>query len=156
MNITATLIGQILTFAALVWFVQRFLWGPLTQLMKDREKRISEGLAAGERGKKDLELAKERASEVIHEAKEQAAAIINKAEKRGSEIVEEAKQTAREEGARLLVAAQAEIEQEANQAKEALRGQVVQFAISGAEKVLEREVDAKTHSEMLDKLVAQI
>ncbi|MGA7799598.1 MAG: F0F1 ATP synthase subunit B [Gammaproteobacteria bacterium] len=151
-----TLLGQIITFAVLVWFVKRFLWGPMTSMMADRQRRIADGLAAAERGKHEQQLAEERAAELLHEAKGQAAEIISRAEKRATEIVEEAKADARTEGERLLTAAQAEIAQEINRAREELRGQVAAIAVSGAEKVLEREIDEKAHGELLQKLVAQI
>ena len=95
MNVTATLIGQIIVFALLIWFVNRFLWGPLTRVMEDRKKRIADGLAAAERGKHEQELAAQHAADVLKEAKDKAAEIIAQAQKRASEIVEEAKDTAR-------------------------------------------------------------
>lgn len=156
MNVTATLFGQILTFAVLVWFINRFLWGPLTQMMEDRRKRIADGLAAAERGKHEQELAEKRAAEVVHEAKEQAAGIIAQAQKHANEIVEEAKDTARSEGERLKASAQSEIEQEVNRAKENLRGKVVSLSVAGASKVLAREIDEKSQEDLLKDLVAQI
>lgn len=156
MNITATLIGQILTFAVLVWFVKAVLWGPMIRMLEDRKKRIADGLAAAERGKHEQELAEERATEVIHEAKQQASDIIAQAQRRSNEIVEEAKEAAREEGERIKAAAHAEAEQEINRAKEDLRKQVGAIALAGAEKILKREVDAKAHNEVLDDLASQI
>lgn len=156
MNVTATLIGQMLTFAVLVWFVNRFLWGPMTQMLEDRRKRIADGLAAAERGKHEQELAEKRAADLIHEAKDQAAQIIAQAQKQASAIVEEAKSTARTEGERIVTAANAEIAQEVQRAKEQLRGQVVSLSVAGAAKVLAKEIDAKAHDAMLKDLVAQI
>lgn len=156
MNITATLIGQVVTFLILVWFIKRFLWGPLIQMLEDRRQRIADGLAAGERGRHEQELAEKRAAERLHEAKQQAQEIIAQAERRATEIVEEAKNQARKEGERLLEAAQAEIEQEVNRAREGLRGQVVSLAVAGAGRVLKREIDAKAHDELLNELVGNL
>jgi len=155
-NITATLLGQILTFAVLVWFIQRYLWEPLTTALADRQKKIADGLAAAERGEHEQELAQKRAAERIAEAKQQAAEIVTQAQKRASEIVDEAKDNARAEGERLLTAANAEIDQEVNRAREQLRGQVVSLAVAGAGRVLEKEVDPKAHQKLLADLVAQI
>ncbi|APZ44425.1 F0F1 ATP synthase subunit B [Acidihalobacter ferrooxydans] len=156
MNLTLTLVAQIITFVFLVWFVNAKLWGPMTKMLEDRKTRIAEGLAAAERGRHEQELAEKRAEEHLREAKQQAAEIIAQAQKRASEIVEEAKNDAVAEGNRLKAAAEAEIEQEANRAREQLRGQVVQLAIVGAGRVLEREVDASAHDKALADLVAQI
>lgn len=156
MNFNATLIGQSITFLVFVWFCMKYVWPPIMQALENRKKQIADGLAAGERGKHEQELAQKRASEVLVEAKRQAQEIIAKAEKRAAEIVEEAKTDAKSEGERILTAARAEIGQEVNRAKEGLRAQVVSIAIAGASKVLEREVDANTHNDLLNKLAAQI
>jgi len=124
--------------------------------LQQRKERVAEGLAAGERGKRDLELARKKALETLHDAKQQAAEIISRAEKRGADIVEEAKNEAVEEVGRVKAAAQLEIEQEVNRAKETLRGQVVEIASAGAGRILKRELDATANDELIKDLVAQI
>jgi len=156
MNFNATLIGQSITFIIFVWFCMRFVWPPIMLALQQRKERVAEGLAAGERGKHELELARKKALETLHEAKQQAAEVISRAEKRGAEIVEEAKNEAVEEGGRVKAAAQVEIEQEVNRAKETLRGQVVEIATAGAGRILKRELDATANDEMIKDLVAQI
>lgn len=156
MNITATLLGQMLAFALLIWFVNKLLWGPLTAMLEKRQKQIADGLAAGEKGKHQLELAAKHSAEILREAKEKVSEIVNNGEKRASEIIEAAKVQAKLEGDRIIVGAKAEIEQEVFRAKEQLRTQVSEIALAGASKILGREIDAKAHSDLLDKLVAKI
>ena len=156
MNINATLIGQAIAFFLFVVFCMKYVWPPILQALEARKKKIADGLAAGEHGKREQALAEERAKELLREAKEQAGEIITRADKRAAEIVDEAKDDAKAEGQRLMTAAQAEIEQEVNRVKEGLRGQVVSIALAGAGKVLEREVDEATHAELLNKLAAEI
>lgn len=156
MNITVTLFGQIAAFVLLIWFVNKVLWGPLSGMLAERQKRIADGLAAAEKGKHELELSEKRAKEMLHEAREQAAEILAQSEKRANEIVEEAKQDARTEGERIINAAQNEIAQEVNRAKEHLRGQVAALAAAGAGKILQREMDQKAHDDLLKDLVSQI
>ena len=156
MNITVTLFAQMIAFGLLIWFVNKVMWGPLSGIMEARQKRIADGLAAAEKGKHEEELAKKKAIEVLKEAKDQASEVVAQGQKRASEIVEEAKETARTEGERIVTAANAEIEREINQAKEALRAQVASIAVAGAEKVLKREIDAKSHDALLNDLAAEI
>lgn len=156
MNINATLIGQAITFFVFVWFCMKFVWPPIMQALQERTTKIADGLAAAERGVHEQELAQKRAMEVIQEAKEQAVTIIAQGQKRSSEIIEEAKSAARAEGARLVHAANAEIEQEVNRAKEHLRGQVVTLSVAGAAKVLGREIDEQAQNDLLNDLVSQI
>jgi len=156
MNITATLFGQMITFAILVWFVGHYLWTPMTTMLDDRKKRIADGLAAAERGKQEQELAEKRAAEFVNEAKQQAATIVAQAQKRSAEIVEEAKEAAKTEADRIKAGAAAELEQEVNRAREGLRAEVVDIAVAGAEKILRAEVDKKAHNKAIDALIAQI
>ncbi|MEE8059186.1 MAG: F0F1 ATP synthase subunit B [Pseudomonadales bacterium] len=154
MNINLTLIGQSITFLFFVWFCKAFVWAAIRNAMDERENQIRDGLEAADRAGKDLELAQEKAIQQLREAKEEAANIIDAANKRANQIVDEAKDAAREEGDRLKVAAQAEIEQEVNRAKEALRTQVAGLALIGAEKVLEASIDEGVHKELVEKLAA--
>ena len=156
MNINLTLFAQAVSFAILIWFTVKFVWPPLMAAIEARQKTIAEGLAAAERGKSDLELAAKRSAEVLREVKEKAAEIITLSEKRASEIVEEAKNQARAEGDRIIAGAKAEIGQEVFRAKEQLRTQVTAVALAGAGKILGREIDAKAHNDLLEKLVKEI
>lgn len=156
MNINLTLIGQSIAFAVFVLFCMRYVWPPILKAMQERADKIADGLAAADRANHDLELAQEKAVERLKEAKEEAAGIVDAANKRANQIVEEAKNQAREEGERLKEAAQAEIEQELNRAREQLRSQVANLALAGAEKVLAAEIDMQRHSELVNKLAAEL
>ena len=156
MNINLTLIGQMIAFVCFVMFCMKYVWPPILAAMAEREKKISDGLAAADRASHDLELAKEKAVERLKEAKHDAAGIIDAANKRGSQIVEEAKGAAVVEADRVKASAQAEIEQETNRAREHLRGQVAALSLAGAEKVLGAAIDQEAHSELVEKLAAEL
>lgn len=156
MNINATLIGQTITFLVFVWFCMKFVWPPIMNALAERKKQIADGLAAGERGKHELELASKAAADSMREAKGQAAEVIAQAEKRAAQIVDEAKNAAKDEGDRLIAGAKAEIDQEATRAREALREQVAALAVAGAEKILRREIDAKAHADLLEAIKKEL
>jgi F-type H+-transporting ATPase subunit b len=155
-NVTATLIGQMLTFAVLVWLIKGVLWQPMLRMLDERKKRIADGLAAADRGLRERELGEKRALEILHEAKEKANEIIGLAQKRALDIVEEAKEAGRAEGGRMITGARAEIEQEINRTREQLRREVIALALQGAEQVLGREVDAGKHRAILEQLAAEL
>jgi F-type H+-transporting ATPase subunit b len=156
MNINLTLLSQAMAFAIFIWFTVKFVWPHLMRAIENRQKTIADGLAAGERGRNELELASHRSADVVREAKQRAAEIIAQAEKRASEIVEEAKSTAKEEGGRILTGAKAEVEQEVFRARETLRQNVADLALAGAAKILRREVDAETHADLLASIRAEL
>lgn len=156
MNINLTLFAQALTFAILIWFTVKFVWPPLLAAIESRQKTIADGLADAERAKHDLELAAKRSADILREAKEKAGDIVASGEKRASEIVEQAKAQAKVEGDRIVAGAKAEVDQEVFRAKEQLRTQVSAIALAGAGKILGREIDAKAHNDLLEKLAAEL
>ncbi len=156
MNINATFLGQMIAMAFFLWFCSKYVWPPFMAIMEERKKRIADGLEAAARAEKDLELAQAKSTEHLKEAKEEAAGIIDQANKRAAQIVDEAKQQARTEGQRIIDGAQAEIEQEVNRAREALRARVSEIAVAGAEKILEGSIDQAANEEMLNKLASEL
>jgi len=156
MNINLTLLGQSITFIFFIWFTLKFVWRPIMGALEERKAQIADGLAAAEKGQHEEELAKTRATEILKEAKAKAQDILTQADKRASEIVEESKDTARVEAERIVTAANAEIEQESNRAREALRGEVATLVIHGASKVIKKEIDASANEDLLKDLVAQL
>ena len=149
MNLNATLFAQLVVFFILAWFTMQFVWPPIVKALDERAKKIADGLAAAERGKQDLELATKRSTEALREGKEKAAELIGNAEKRAAQLIEEAKVNAKAEADRIVAGAKAEIDQEAVRAKEQLREQVASLVVSGAEKILRREINAQAHSDIL-------
>lgn len=145
-----------LVFAAFVLFTMKLVWPPLEKALEERQDKIADGLSAAERGRKELELAQHRIKDEFKQAKAQSADIIDKANKRASQIVEEAKEAAKRESQIQAKIAQEQLAQEVNHAKEELRKQVAKLAITGAERILMREVDAEANSKLLDNLIEEI
>ena len=156
MNFNLTLLAQMIAFLAFIAFTAKVVWPHLLRAIETRQKQIADGLAAGEQGKKSLEVSSKQAEQAIQEARMRAAEIIMQAEKRDAQMVEEAKITAKAEGDREKTAARADIQQQASRAREQLREQVAALAIAGAEKILRREVDAKAHADLLDGIKKQL
>jgi F-type H+-transporting ATPase subunit b len=156
MNINLTLLMQAVAFAVFIWLCAKFIWPVLMRAIETRQQQIADGLAAGEEGRQSLSRAEKRIAEMMTEAKARATEIVAQGERLKSETVEQAHADAQTEAGRILAAAKTEIQQEVQRAKEALRGQVAELAVAGAAKILKREVDAKTHAELLAELQRQL
>lgn len=156
MDFNLTLVGQSIAFFVFWWFCQKMVWPLFSNILEDRKKKIADGLEAADRAQRDLMLAQEKSTDSLKEAKAVAAGIIDQANKRASQIIDEAKDQAREEGKRLIVAANSDIEQEVNRAREALRTQVAAIAIAGAEKILESSIDQAANEELINKLASEL
>ena len=156
MNINATLLAQMITFGILIWVTMKFIWPPLTRAMDERAQRIAEGLAAADRSQADLAAAELRAAEALKEARVKANEIIEQAHQRGIQIVEAAKVDAIAEGARQKALAESDIAASVNRAHEDLRRQMSTLVVSGAEKLLRREIDPAAHKGLIDELAASL
>ncbi|MGA7965609.1 MAG: F0F1 ATP synthase subunit B [Gammaproteobacteria bacterium] len=154
--ITGTLIVQIIVFLVTIWLLKRWLWGPLMAVMDERRKRIADGIAAAEKGQKELEEAEVRVEEAIEEARRRATEIIDNSNRRGREIIEAARSEAEAERARELERAREEIDQASRQARESLRGDFARIAAAAAGRILEREIDAGTHASLLDEFAEKL
>jgi F-type H+-transporting ATPase subunit b len=151
-----TLIGQTIAMIVFVWFCMKFIWPPIMNAIEERQTQIADGLAAAERGQQSLGKAKLEADEIVDEARKQATTILDQAHARANDIVAEGKAASVKERERQVAAALAEVEQETNRAREELRGQVSAIAVASAEKILKREIDKKSHEDILNKLAAEL
>jgi F-type H+-transporting ATPase subunit b len=156
MNLNVTMFVQAAVFATFIFITVKWIWPMILKHVEARQKLIADGLAEAERGRNSLAEAHKQTDVMIKEARERAHEIVVAAEKAASQRVEDSKTQAKTEGERLLAAANAQIQQEVQSAKQVLREQVAQLAVSGAEKILRREVDGKAHADMLSQLKAQL
>lgn len=156
MNLNATLIIQSLVFLILGWVTMKFVWPPLMKALDERAKKISEGLAAADRGKAEMAAAEKRAQAELSGARDESAKRVADAEKRAQGIVEDAKKQASDEAARIIAAARADAEAQAAKVRDALRAEVATLAVKGAEQILKKEINAAAHADLLNQLKAEL
>ena len=156
MNFNATLIGEMISFAILIWFCVHFIWPHINKAIEDRQIKIAEGLNAAEKAHAELKSADVKVAAEIKVARQQASEIIDKAQQQGNQIIEKARVDAIEEINRLKTAAQDDIASMAQRAREQLREQVGALAVQGASKIVQREIDPAMHKALLDQLAAEI
>jgi F-type H+-transporting ATPase subunit b len=156
MDFNLTLIGQTIAMVVFVWFSMKFIWPVLMKVIEDRRKLIADGIAAGERGQKELAEARHGSEAILAEARQKAVQVTDLAHKRGNDLIAEAKNAATAEGQRIVTQAKSEIANEQARAKDGLRKEVSSLALAGAAKLLGREVDAQAHAKLLDELAAEL
>jgi F-type H+-transporting ATPase subunit b len=151
-NINATLIVQILVFLGLWWFTAKYVWPPIVTTLDARSKKIADGLAAADKAKADLQAAESRVEAELKKARESANEVRVGAEKQAAALIEEA----RAEAARIVAAAKKAADEEATlasqRARDQLKDHVAALAVSGAERILRREINAAGHAELLANL----
>jgi len=155
-NLNATLFAQFVVFFILAWFTMKFVWPPLMKALDERAARIADGLAAADRGKAEMAAAEKRAQAQLAIARDEGQKLIGDAEKRAQAIIEEARKTASDEAARIIAAAKSDAEQQVTRARNELRAQVAALAVTGAEQILRREVNAAAHADLLNRLKTEL
>jgi len=155
-NLNATLVAQLVVFFILAWVTMKFVWPPIVKALDERAKKIADGLAAADKAKNDLVLAEKKVVEELRKARESATDVRAGAEKQASQLVDEARAEAARIIAQAREAAEAEAGAAAQRAKEALRDQVAQLAVAGAEKILRKEINAQAHAELLANLKQEL
>lgn len=151
-----TLLGEIVTFAILVWVVMKFVWPPLMKAVETRQKEIADGLAAAAQGKEDLAAAATRKDELLADARTKASELLADGEKRKSAIVDSARGEAEAENARILEQGRRTVEMERAAMCRELQQQVGALAVAGASQILAREVDSKAHDDIVESLKKQL
>ncbi len=156
MNINATLFLQAIVFAILVWFTMRFVWPPIAKALDERAAKIADGLAAADKAKSELATANKRVDEQLAQTRTETTKLLGDAEKRAAALVDDAKRKAEEEGAKIVAQAKADAEQQVVRARETLREQVAVLAVKGAEAILQKEVNAGVHADLLARLKTEL
>lgn len=156
MDLNATLLGQMITFAIFVWFTMRVVWPLLNSQLEARKQTIADGLAAGEQGRKVLAGAQQESQQKINEARQQAAKIIAEADHQASMILEQAREQARKESADIVAAGHVAVDNALKKARKDLQSQVAEIAIMGAEKILQRSITPADHEQALRDLAKNL
>jgi F-type H+-transporting ATPase subunit b len=156
MDINITLFGEMITFAVLVWVMMKYVWPPIIKVLNERQQKIAEGLQAADRAKHDLELAHQHVSAQLNEAKTQSYVILEQANHQANTLIEDGRLKAQQEGEKLLANAKNNIEQEIIKAKEKLGKQTAEIAIKVAEKIIQQNINATSHQQLVDQLIEEI
>ncbi len=156
MNINATMLGEMITFILLVLFTMKFVWPPISGMLEERASKITDGLAAAEKGKQQLLDAEANIAEELKKIQARAGEIVANAEKRANQVIEESKERARIEGDKIIADAKAQIEQDFVRMKEDLRLRVSDLVIRGTEQILRVEIDQSRHEKILAQLKAEL
>ncbi len=156
MDINMSLIGQMITFAVLVWATMQFVLPAINGALDEREKRIADGLAAADQGKASMAAAEKRIEAELATAREEGQKRVADAEKRAQLVADEIKANATAEANRIIAQAKADADQQVTKAREELRAQVAGLAVKGAEQILKREVNAAAHADLLNQLAVEL
>jgi F-type H+-transporting ATPase subunit b len=155
-DINATLLGQIITFAIFVWFTSKFVLPMIKSSMDKRKQVILDGLEASKKGHEKLKQAEEEAEKFFKTTKQECDNILANANKQAGKILEDSRASALTEKNEIVISGHRQIEQETNKVKMELQKELAKLIIQGAEKILAKSINPKDHASILDKFVKKL
>ena len=152
--------GQIVThiigFAIALWILRRYAWGPILGLIEERQERVRREMAAAEEARRDIEGLRRELEERLRGIDAQARQKLTEAVAEGQRVAAEMKENSRAEAQGLIARAREEIGRERDQARVALRDEMVGLALAAAEKVVSEKMDATRDRELVRNFLDEV
>ncbi len=145
----------LVAFLIVVIILKKFAWKPILQSLKERELSIATSIATAENMKHDMAQLKTENEAILAQAREERARMIKEAKETSDKMLNDAKERAKTEYDRIIVDAQAAIQQQKNAALTEVKNQVGKLVIEVSEKVLRRELANKDQQEGYIKELAE-
>lgn len=149
------LIVQLISFLVFIYILWRLGGGPIARMLDQREEKIREGMEAADRMKADLEATAVRNEEVLREARAQAQQILVDARSAGDDQIARAKGEAEKQAGEYLARAQATLQGETEAARQQLRREVADLAVSAATKIVRKELDPAAQARLIEEALTE-
>ena len=151
------LFWMLLAFLVVFGVLAKFGFPVITKMVEERKQFIDDSLRKAHEASERLENIKQEGEAILQEAREKQAQMLKEAAETRDAIVEKAQEKAREEGARLLGEAKAEIEQEKQAAIADIRKQVAVLSVEIAQKVLQKELKGdQAQTDLIDRMLDDV
>ena len=149
------LLVQLVAFLAFIVLFWKYALGPITNMLDERSRRISESMLAAENMKREMAAAGVRNEEILAEARQQAQQIISQAREVSEATVTRAQKEAGEQAEEYLARAQATLRQETEQARLQLRQELADLAVMAAGRIVKKELDPAAQSRLIEEALAE-
>lgn len=151
------LFWMLIAFLVVFGVLAKFGFPAIVNMVDNRKKYIDDSLRKAHEASERLDNIKQECESMLQETREKQAQILKDATATRNIIVEKAQVKAREEGARLLGEAKAEIESEKQAAISDIRKQVAQLSVEIAEKVIRQNLsDDKAQMDLIDRMLDEV
>ena len=148
-------VWTLVAFLIVFFILKKFAWKPILSTLNEREKNISDSIATAEKVKMEMAQMKNENEAMMQRAREERGVMLKEAKELKDKIVNEAKEQAKLEANKILVDAQASIEQQKNAALTDVKNQVGQLVLEVSKKVLRRELANPADQETFIRQLAE-
>ena len=148
-----TMLFAWLNLLILYLFLKKLAFNPLKNMIDSRQKEIDDMYSEAESARSDAETMKKDYEMKLSLANEESEAILKNAQRKAQLREEEILRDANAQAARTLERAEEQIELEKKHALNQVKNEVSEMAISIASAVIERDVKAEEHSDLIDDFI---
>ena len=149
------LITQLISFAILVFLLTRFLYKPVVKLLDERAEKIKKGLSDAETAAKGAEEAASKIEEELSQARLEGKKLVEADREASNQLREDEKEKIAVEISQMMEKAKKEINSEIDSAILELKNRFGELVVDAAGKVIEKEIDEKSHSELIAKALEE-
>jgi len=151
-----TLAVQLVSFLLLLIVLSKLLYRPLLGALEGRSAAIQQQLAEAQAAREEAQRALGAMEERIRAAQADAQALRERALREAAELRDRLSAEARQEAARLIEGAQAQVSQEVRRARAELRAEVGVLATQIAERLIRKSLNDEDHQRLLREALARI
>lgn len=155
-NINSTILWQVINFLVLLWLLKRYLYGPITEMLKSRAKRIEDDLDYAEKTKEEAEDLKRKYDNQLTGARDKAQQIVEDAEGRAKRKARDIIKEAEKKAENIKENKMKEIEQAKKEAVEQLRNEVASISLLAASKLIQEKMDQEKHKQLIKNYIAKL
>ena len=150
------IIWTIITFLVVLFVLKKFAWPQLLAALDEREKRISDAIAAAEQARQEAEEVLREHRQKLAAADEEARQVVAEAREAGANVRQTIVSQAREEAERMLDHARTSIESEKRAAIAELRRETANLAVQAAGALIDANLDDEKNRGLVDDFIAGI
>ena len=149
------LLTFLIGFLVIATILRVFLYGPITGMLDQRADRIRDSLEAAERARADAASSAERVEQELANARREGQSLISEARDAAARLKEQEIERTRNQVDEMIERARDEIRREREAAVEEVRREFAGIAILAAERIVEQSLDANSHRELIDRVLAE-
>jgi len=155
-NINTTMLWQLINFFVLLFLLRKFLYSPIKDMLDQRAAQINGDLDDAEARRKEAEELKAKYEQKLKDARGEAQEIVDNAETRANKKAKDIINKAEERAENLKAKKLEEIEQAKKEAAAELRDSIADYTVLAANKLIQEQLDQKTHQKMIMDFIDQL
>lgn len=157
MSVDNTLfVATLVAFAVFAWILAKFAWGPLLQIVDEREKQIRDQVDSAEKAAADAKAALAQHQELLKGAARERDELVARAAKDAEALRAELSAKARADAEQILARAREQMQREKEQALSELRAQVADVAIEAASRIVKSSLSEDAQRKLVDDYIREL